>query len=68
MNELEHLVWLGLPPSESARACRACGQGVRLDDPFGLSEGVCAACRVHAIAQPAAGRVRAWLRRTRRAA
>ena len=47
MNTLEHLAWLGLRQSESARACRACGHAIRLDDRFGLSEGVCDGCRTH---------------------
>ena len=29
----------------SGRECRVCGEQVAPSDPFGVSEGVCAACR-----------------------
>jgi hypothetical protein len=30
---------------ESGRDCRRCGEGIRPSDHFGVSEGVCVACR-----------------------
>jgi hypothetical protein len=30
---------------ESGRCCRSCGESILRDDYFGLSEGVCRACR-----------------------
>ncbi|HYA00606.1 MAG TPA: hypothetical protein VEK76_09675 [Candidatus Binatia bacterium] len=35
------LVWV----AGSGRWCRVCGQEIGWDDGFGLSEGVCSACR-----------------------
>lgn len=31
--------------SDSGRFCRVCGRGIQARDPFGVSEGVCPACR-----------------------
>jgi hypothetical protein len=31
--------------SDSGRFCRVCGRGIDHGDPFGVSEGVCPACR-----------------------
>jgi hypothetical protein len=30
---------------DSGLSCRSCGQGIKRDDEFGLSEGVCEPCR-----------------------
>jgi hypothetical protein len=30
---------------DSGLPCRTCGEGIKRDDEFGLSEGVCAPCR-----------------------
>ena len=29
---------------KSPRGCRRCGEAIRLDDEFGLSEGICRSC------------------------
>jgi len=31
---------------EAGRSCRGCHESILAGDPFGLSEGVCRACRV----------------------
>ena len=33
---------------EAGRSCRCCGQSIVVDDPFGMSEGVCRPCRAAA--------------------
>ena len=45
-------LWEGRPAfgwdAGSGRSCRVCGQGIGLNDGFGMSEGVCPACRADA--------------------
>ena len=31
---------------ETGRTCRRCAESIRPSDPFGMSEGVCRACRL----------------------
>jgi len=31
---------------ETGRTCRRCAESIRTSDPFGMSEGVCRACRL----------------------
>jgi hypothetical protein len=52
--------------SDSARACRRCHTPIKLNDSFGLSEGVCPGCRgtITTIGDaPALRSLAAWLRR-----
>jgi hypothetical protein len=45
MTSMTYRVLQALVGLEAGRACRRCHESILADDRFGLSEGVCRACR-----------------------